>query len=285
MRSNDARPYVATSKALTEHLSKLGHTVDTVIVSDLAKDFRKRVEPTDAIVAVGTTAATWVRARMRPTDKLIYCMVAGSGTVDMKGGNVTGITTDVPVAAQFALIRRALPKAKTVGMLFSSDNDKSRGHLANAKAALPKGLRIISVDIAKHKSRAAAISALLAMDIDIVWTCPDPAVCNPQTVRFLLLSALKAKIPVFGFSEGFVRIGALLGVGVRPAAQAAQAAELANRVLCVAAGASETAITPPPTDYMIAVNLILAERIGVVLPAPLIEAAGTVFRPKPEGSK
>ena len=285
VRTSDAGPYISASNALTDRLTKWSHSVDAVALADLAEGFRARADGVAATVAVGTGAANWVRKNMQPTDKLIYCMVAGSGQTSLKGPNVSGITTDVPIASQFALIARALPRARVIGMLFSSKSKKSIKHLADAKSALPKGWRIVSVDVARHKSCAYAMTTLLVKEIDIVWTSPDPAVYNPQSVRFLLLSALKKKAPVFGFSTGFVRIGALLGVSVDPGVQGSQAAEMTDRVLQVAAGTPDAKAPPPATIYSTAVNLIVADRIGVKLPEKFIKAAGTVYRPKSKGDK
>jgi ABC-type uncharacterized transport system substrate-binding protein len=285
VRTSDAGPYISPSKALADRLTNWGHSVEVVTLENLAKNFRARADRVDAMVAVGTGAASWIRKNMQPADKLIYCMVAGTGQAGLKGPNVTGITTSVPITSQFALIDRALPRARVIGMLFSSKSKKSLENLANAKAALKKGWRIVSVDVARHKSRANAMFTLLVKDIDIVWASPDPAVYNPQSVRFLLLTALKRKVPVFGFSTGFVRIGALLGVSVDPKVQGAQAANLTDRVLQVSAGTPDVKPPPPATIYSIVVNLIVADRIGVDLPKKFIKTAGTVYRPKPKGDK
>jgi ABC-type uncharacterized transport system substrate-binding protein len=285
VRTSDAGPYISASKTLTDRLTKRGHSVEAVALANLAKNFRARADGVGAMVAIGTGAASWIRRNMQPTDKLIYCMVAGTGQVSLKGPNVTGVTTSVPIASQFALIARALPRARVIGMLFSSKSKKSLENLANAKAALKKGWRIVSVDVARHKSRANAMFTLLVKEIDIVWTSPDPAVYNPQSVRFLLLSALKKEVPVFGFSTGFVRIGALLGVSVDPGVQGAQAADMTGRVLQVAAGTIEAKAPPPVTTYSTAINLIVADRIGVDLPKKFIKTAGTVYRPKSKGDK
>jgi len=140
----------------------------------------------------------------------------------------------------------------------------------------------VSVDVSKHKSVANAMSALLTGDMDIVWTSPDPEVYNPQSVRFLLLAALKKETPVFGFTTGVVRIGALIGVSVDPGVQGTQAADITDRVLQVAAGGGDVKTISSATTYGIVVNLIVADRIGVDLPKKLIESAGTVYRSKPK---
>jgi ABC-type uncharacterized transport system substrate-binding protein len=285
VQTSDAGPYISAGKALTDRLTNLGHSVETVTLKDMAGSFRARADGVAATVAIGTGAASWIRKNMQTGDKLIYCMVAGTGHVSLKGPNASGVTTDVPIASQFALISHALPRARVIGMLYSSKSKKSLEHLAEAKSALPKGWRIVSVDVTRHTSHANAMYTLLIKDIDIVWTSPDPAVYNPQSVRFLLLSALKKKVPVFGFSTGFVRIGALLGVSVDPSVQGAQAADMTDRVLQIAAGATDVKTTPPATAYSTAVNLIVADRIGVDLPEKIIKSADTVYRPKSKGDK
>jgi len=279
--SSDAGPYVRASEAVVAQLTDWGHSVQAVAVEDIADDFRTQADSADVIVAIGTHAANWLNERIQPTDRLIYCMVAGASRLGLDGANVWGVTTDVPFDAQFALIGRALPNARVIGVFFASENDTSRQHLADAQAALPKGWQILTVDVGQYESRADAINALLAKKIDIVWTCPDSAVYNGETVHFLLLSALKSNIPVFGFSESFVRIGALLGVGIDPSVQGCQAADLTDRVLqAVASGSTDTANIPAETVYKIAVNLIVAQRIGVTLPEEVVSSAETVFRPE-----
>jgi|GEM_PF-560080 len=285
VRTSDAAPYVSANNAMVDRLTQRGHSVQAVVLGDLVKDFRDRADEVEAIAAVGTGAARWLRGNIQPPDKLIYCMVAGTGQAGLKGANVSGVTTDVPIASQFALIGRALPRTRVIGMLYSSKSKKSLKRLADAKCVLPKGWRIVGVDVAMYKSRANAITTLVVRDIDIVWTSPDPEVYNPQSVRFLLLTALKRKTPVFGFSGGFVRIGALLGVSVDPAVQGAQAADLTDRVLQVAAGAGDVKIPTPATIYSIAVNLIVADRIGVDLPEKFIKTAGIVYRVNPKEGK
>ena len=285
VRTSDASPYLSASTALADRLTKRGHSVETIALADMIKDFRTRADKVDVITAVGTGAASWIRKNMLPTDNLVYCMVAGSGQTALKGPNVTGVTTDIPIASQFSVISQALPKARVIGILFSSKSKKSLKHLADAKAALPKGWGIVSVDVAKHKSRANAMFTLLLKDVDIIWTCPDPAVYNTQTVRYLLLSALKREVPVFGFSAGFVRIGALLGVSVDPSIQGLQAADMTDHLLQTVAGATVVKGAPPATAYSVAVNLIVADRIAVKLPEKFIKSAEIVYRPKSKGDK
>jgi ABC-type uncharacterized transport system substrate-binding protein len=82
---------------------------------------------------------------------------------------------------------------------------------------------------------------------------------------------------VFGFSPAFVRAGALLGVGVDPAAQGEQAAGIALQVI----GKTWDEQQPPlqaPASFQLAVNQIVAGQIGVALPRGLVDRAAFVFK-------
>ena len=69
-------------------------------------------------------------------------------------------------------------------------------------------------------------------------------------MRTLLLAGIRKKIPVWGFSTAFVRAGALIGVGVEPRSQGAQAAEILVKLLDDPASLKEQ--SQSPHDFQIA---------------------------------
>jgi putative tryptophan/tyrosine transport system substrate-binding protein len=228
--SSQAGPYMQTEGELKVRLVKLGHTTRTTTVEELAKGPAPAARAGEAFVAVGTRAACWLRANLPPAAALAYCMVSDPQANGLEEGRITpGVSTDVPLAAQFRLICEALPQAATAGLLYRSDSDKSTRMLAAARAALPKGWKLQAVAVDKHDSVAKAIEDLLGKGVDVVWTAPDSAVCDAATVGSLFLAAIRNNTPVFGFSPAFVRAGALIGVGIDPAAQGKQAAAAAGR--------------------------------------------------------
>jgi ABC-type uncharacterized transport system substrate-binding protein len=86
---------------------------------------------------------------------------------------------------------------------------------------------------------------------------------------------------VFGFSVPLVRAGALLGIGVEPADQGQQTAELTERLL-----KPLPATSPDPTPKIVdprcqfAVNLLIAEKLGVPVPDTLAKRAKYQVREK-----
>ncbi|MGB2823304.1 MAG: ABC transporter substrate binding protein [Phycisphaerae bacterium] len=265
-------------------LAKLGHTTETVQLKKLPKDLAALAGKTDAFVAVGTDAALYLHGNPKATTKMAYCMVADPVGMGLGGDQPPpGVSTDIPITPQFALIAEALPGARTVGMLYSSSSPRSKRMLEAARTSLPKAWSLKPVDMAKHSSASAAIEALLDCDMDIVWTAPDRSVLNVATIRSLLRGAMRKRMPIFGFSTGFVRAGALLGVGIDPAAQGHQAAGIADRLVRGRAhqdGKAPAKRGDVPPEFQVAVNLIVAERLGVVLPEGLVRRADLVFREK-----
>jgi ABC-type uncharacterized transport system substrate-binding protein len=125
---------------------------------------------------------------------------------------------------------------------------------------------------------AAAIEALMQRPIDIAWTTADQKLYDTACVRSLLLSGVRSKIPVWGYSLPLVRAGALLGVGVEPAAQGRQAADLVIKTMKDPGGFKMQSIGPD--RFQIGVNLIVAEQIGVDIPDSVSHRATFLFKPE-----
>jgi putative tryptophan/tyrosine transport system substrate-binding protein len=277
--SADAEPYQQAKKALADRLGKESFTLQTALLDDVMKDYDQTANEAKAFVGIGTKAAVWLHGRIKPPTKLIYCMVSDleSNHLDAEP-KAYGVSTDVPLSCQFGLIQAVLPRAQSVGILYQSNNEKSRRTLAGVNAELPKTWRVEAVAIDQYDSIAKAIEAMLAKPVDIVWTSPDPAIYDVGTTRSLLLSAMRSNKPVFGFSPACVRAGALMGVGIEPAKQGTQAAEI---LIALLRNESEKNVDPiQKPKFEIAVNLIVAEKLSVSISDSLIKQATYVFEAK-----
>jgi ABC-type uncharacterized transport system substrate-binding protein len=184
-----------------------------------------------------------------------------------------GITTDVPIADQLHLIKEALPDCTSVGVLYRENDAQSRQDLEAMRKALLMGTRLEAVAIDKEASPAAAIDGLLAKNVEVVWTYSDSQIWNEATVRSLLLFALRRKVPVFGFSTAFVRAGALLGVGLDPLTQGAQAAGIVQDLI-MGRMVDNRVVVP---IYDICLNLVVAQKLSLTLPKTLQDRAKQVF--------
>jgi len=191
--------------------------------------------------------------------------------------SISGYSSVVPLKSQFKVIADALPKVRTVGMLYNSKTKKGQEFLKTVKANLPKGWRLEAVAIDKYKSVAEAINNLFERDIHIVWTAPDSTIYNRATVRSLLLTSIRRKVPVFGFSLSFVKAGSLLGTTIDPETQGKQTAQMIHRSL---QAKNQKIEMHEEVKYEVALNLIVAEQLDITLPKTMITKSKYVIKNK-----
>lgn len=271
--SSDAVPYRAAHEALVRRLTQAGHQVRLVGMEQLLANGLTALGSPACVVAIGSPAAIWLHGQ-KPAVPLTYCLVGNperAGLLTPPAAN--GVTTDIPVTEQVTLLRETLPGVRTIGVLYRESDAESRQQTASLRAHLPEDVVLEVVAIDQHATPAAAIDTLLTRHIDLVWTFPDSTIWNEATVRSLLLTALRRKIPVFGFSTAFVRAGALVGVGLDPAKQGTQAGALVIDVLAGKAAPGQVVVP----SYEICLNLVVAKKLSLTLPRPLLERATQVF--------
>ena len=280
VKASDAEPYTQAEAAIRTRLLEAHHDARSMLLKEvIEKGIGATIGPADLVVGVGTPAARWLHKQLPAATRLVYCMVTNADEASLlTPPDCWGVTTEVPLAEQVALMSQALPRARTAGMLYRSDLADGKRTLEAIKASVPGDWRVEAVAVNEHPSIAAAIDALTQKNVDVIWTTADQKVYDSNAVRALLLAGLRTKTPVWGFSPAFVRAGALIGVGVEPRAQGTQAADVALKVLAGQAGAAEKA--QPPREYQIAVNLIVASKIGAEIPQALTSRATYVYRPE-----
>jgi ABC-type uncharacterized transport system substrate-binding protein len=271
--SSDAAPYRAAQDALARVLSSEGHLVRPVALEVLTAKGLGDLGAAAVVIAIGTPAAVWLHER-KPAIPLTFCLVSGPERAGLlTPPPASGVTTDIPLSEQVQVLRQTLPGLTGVGTLYRQDDPASVQDLEAMRRALPEGVRLEAVAIDRHPTPAKAIDDLLGRRIDVVWTAPDSSIWNEATVRSLLLTALRRRVPVFGFSTPFVRAGALVGVGLDPAQQGTQAGNLVLDLLA-GRGVNGQIIAP---RFEISLNLVVAQKLAITIPRELQERATHLF--------
>ncbi|MFG0306048.1 MAG: ABC transporter substrate-binding protein [Phycisphaerales bacterium JB040] len=221
-------------------------------------------------VGVGPSAGLYLTDAAPAGATVGVCLVPNPHTIGVGDGvRLVGVNTTVEIGDQLAVLKRAVPSAERIGVLHRGSSSVSRDWLARLRDE-HEGLDLVLVDLDDAPSVSSGISDLMELDVDAVWTFPDPAVYDSASVRLLLISSLRERVPVFGFSGGFVRAGALIGVEIDPASQGRQLAALL-------AQASDSGMTIEPCRLEYALNLVVAERLGLRVPKGVREGASVVF--------
>jgi putative ABC transport system substrate-binding protein len=281
VRTSDAEPYMQAEAALRQQLGQQmgdGCKIKSLLAREASdKGIDASIGKPDVVVAIGTASARWLHKQLPAETKLLYCMVSNPTEATLLQGHIClGVTTDVPIADQLKLVAEALPRARRIGLMYHSDTPEGKAALADLQKALPDGWQVEAVAVNDFPTVAAAIESLMQKPIDIAWTTADQKLYDTACVRDLLLNAVRAKIPVWGYSLGFVRAGALIGVGVEPAAQGRQAADLVIKTIADPSGFKTRAVAPD--HFQIAVNKIVAEQIGIEIPDSVSHRAAFIYQ-------
>jgi putative ABC transport system substrate-binding protein len=283
VKSSSIPPFEQATAAIVETLRRSALQPE-VLTFDLDGDQEKSAEilpqlhrgtPT-AIVTVGSLATTVVLGD--PWDvPVLFSMVlypAQSGFVTRPGRGVTGASLDLPLDRQFETIRRLLPAAKRVGVLYHPSETGTIVDTARAVAA-QHGFTLTAKQVSDPGMAVGALTELMET-VEAVWTVADSHVFTPQTTSALVLAALRKGIPLVGLSPAQVRIGALAALSCDYGDVGTQTAELALKVL---GGEHAAALTPAaPRKLSLALNLRTAEHLGITIAPELEREAGEVIR-------
>ncbi|MFZ2300897.1 MAG: ABC transporter substrate binding protein [Gallionella sp.] len=232
----------------------------------------KVIPDSGLVIAVGMKAAETVASSDAPFvlnvlvpkvgyEKLLrnFPRRAGSHTF-------SAIYLDQPVSRQVHLIAAILPDRHRVGLLFSTPP----GELEQIRQEMGKrGLRLREKAVGTQ-SVSEALQELL-LDSDMLLALPDSAIYNGSSIRNILLSTYRSRVPLIGFSSAYVKAGALCAVFSAPEQIAAQVATLIRQF-------GETRLLPAaqyPQEFEVMVNEQVAHSLGLHI-RPAIELSAEI---------
>jgi putative ABC transport system substrate-binding protein len=188
--------------------------------------------------------------------------------------NATGVILEFPLEIEFQWLQRLLPGHKTIGVLFSPEENRQKIDAA-MHVAQNAGLTLIARPVKTPKDLPDALNSL-SNRVDALWGVADKAVLSPQMAKTLLLFSLRNRIPFIGVSESWVKAGALYALDRDYTDVGMQYSEMALKIL--RAGMRASAIPPAtPRKVMYSLNLNTARQLLLTIPAGVIHGAHRVF--------
>ncbi|MEE9910805.1 MAG: hypothetical protein K4571_03690 [Deltaproteobacteria bacterium] len=167
-----------------------------------------RVKP-DMLICVGVKALEQA-ARIKNIP-VLYSMVTQENARPWSAREgILGISLDIAPLLQFRIMRQAMPSSKRIGVFYDPDHNQKLIDEAK-KAAAETGFSLVALPVRTIREIPSALENL-EHRVDILWTIYDPSAYTPESTRYILLQALRKKIPVVGLSPHFAKAGALLAI-------------------------------------------------------------------------
>lgn len=236
----------ATREGFVDELAKQGYVEGKNIEIDLQNAqgeqrnlktiSQQLAESSDVVLAIATPSAQSL-ANTTQTTPVIFSAVTDPVSAKLvesrehPGGNVTGTSdqSSDAISTQINLIKKVLPKAKTIGILYTQSEPNSVVQKDEAKRLLEeKGFTVVEKTILDSNNVKAAAESLMA-EVDMVFVPTDNIISS--TMETVKQVSVKHKVPVFGGSTEMIAVGGLYNYGTNYEELGRQTARMLVRVL------------------------------------------------------
>lgn len=248
---------------------------DSGAASQIASQFV--ADDVDLICAIATPSAqSCINAAMDTDIPVIYTAVTDPAAAEIADENkiptknATGTSDKLPVEAQLDLIRKMLPDAKSIGILYTTSEVNSESAIKEYKEKAGSfGFEIVEVGISTTADIPLAADNILSK-VDCLTNLTDNTVV--QGLPTILAKANEKNIPVFGSEIEQVKLGCLAAAGIDYVELGKKTGEMAAKVLKGEAAADEMAYETFDS-YNIYFNEKAAEKLSLTVDESIIKDA------------
>lgn len=268
---SDIVPYRTFVDSYKEECRKFGrdrHTLQVFSIDSENADEKNSISTAiaaykpDIIVCTGTTAVKFARENFQKIP-LIYSMVLNPREIQDTGKpGMIGVSMEIDAATKFNVLREIKPDIRKAGTVY--DPAESGEQVKEAVAAARKaGIEFLAVPVSSPREAVTAIEKVMA-EVDAFMLFLDRTVLTPQTVEALFISSFRSKVPVIGFSEKYVSLGALLSIEVQISDFARETWKYTEE--CLAVSENCQGKKKATSTGKIVINRKIAEKMGLKIP-------------------
>ena len=208
-----------------------------------------------AVVALGTQS-TGAAAALDTSLPLVATMVMSAPTTRTKRP-VTTVSLELAPTPVLTKLRDVYPGRTRLTIVRGPSMATATLRSLEA-AARTEGFTVASVDCSTPKLLLETINGLSGKT-DWLWCLPDAALYPSAAVPTIVMASMRCRVPLIGFSEGFVRAGALVGFYADYHDVGRQAGESAIRL----AAGGQLGPIQPARKIRIAVNERILRLLGI----------------------
>ena len=225
----------------------------------------------DLIFAIATPAAQAV-ANLTKDIPILVSSVTDPASAKLvadnnaPGGNVSGTSDLTPCAAQMDLLKKLVPNAKTVGMLYCSSEQNSHFQVKLAEQACDKlGLKYIEGTVSNSNEIQQVVTSLCGK-VDVIYSPTDNMIAAGMSLVSQI--ATDSGIPTICGEEGMVHAGGLATYGINYYELGKLTAKMAVEIL-----KGEKKPAEMPIQYLekfdLRFNEETAKKLGITIPENL----------------
>lgn len=231
----------------------------------------------DIIFAIATPTA---QAAYNATKDIPIIITAVTDPVDAglaeslekSGTNVTGTSDATPMDKQFELLKKLIPNAKKVGILYNTSERNSEIQVEMAKKLSDNyGFEIVENGITSTNEVVQAIDSI-KKKIDVLYVPTDNLIVSSMAI--ISQKCTEAGIPIIGSEKGQADNGALAAEGIDYYKLGFQTGLMAVKVI----NGSKPKDIPIETlkDTSLTINSDAAKKLGISIPDELMKKAEVV---------
>lgn len=228
----------------------------------------------DMVLAIGTDAALAAANATKDIPVLLTAVTDPVGiklveSMEAPGGNVSGTSDLNPCKDQIKLLTEILPEAKTVGMLYTSNemNSKVQVDLAT-EAAKELGLKVEVATVSSTNEIKQVVHGL-ASKVDAIYIPTDNLLANAMVS--VGNAAVEAGVPVFPGEENMTMKGGLATVGLNYYELGKQTGAQAAKILKGEATPATTPVEYAKVSDIITINEKTAKALGIKIPKSVMD--------------
>lgn len=270
--SDHAPAYADTAQAFTAELERLGLPRQQVTLMGIDQLASLRTPAPALFIALGLEAAAAL-SRLGPPAPVLCALIPRVSfeavlAADRRraSSQFSALYLTQPFERQLTLARLVFPGLRRLGVLWGPQSQDQAPALRSVAQA--QGLELIEGTVSDTANLYPPLKMVLEQ-AEMLLAVPDTLVFNSNTIQNILLSAVRAGVPMAGFSPAYARAGALFALHMTPAQVGLQAAGLAARVL---AGQPLPANPVYGRDFDVTINPAVARAFGRSLDAQALKA-------------
>ena len=212
---------------------------------------------TDSIPILGTAVTDYVEARLVKSN-------------EAPGFNISGTTDMNPIKDQIAMIKKFVPEAKTVGLIYTGSEINSQLQANIAREEI-EALGMAYTEVTVNNSNDVQQAMLsLVKECDVIYIPTDNVLASSMPI--VAEVALAENRPIICGDKGMVKEGGQFTLAIDYYKLGEQTGRMAARILRGEARVEDMPIESQ-SEYSYYVNKTLCEAIGLAIPEDMLPYA------------